>query len=94
MRRPGFEPRICRMTVHARTQYTKGSPRQTYLYCGKCFLVVGARDSWNATGGPSLAFISEPKALRGRLFRDLDVGMLLSATEVHGFSIRCGCGRK
>ena len=31
-RRPGFEPCICRLTGHARTQYTKGSPLEFVLY--------------------------------------------------------------
>ena len=65
-----------------------------YLYCGKSFLVVSTRHSWDATCGPPFALISESKAFRSGLFRDLDIGMFLGAAKVHGFGIRCGCRRE
>jgi hypothetical protein len=50
-----------------------------YLYSRKTFLVIGAGHPRDATRRPSLAFVSESKSFRGRLFGYLDVGMFFSS---------------
>ena len=74
---------------HIYARYT-GRNLESHLYRWKGFLVIVARDSGNAAGTATLAFVTKSQTFWSGLLRNFYIGMLFGLGQVNGF----GTGRR